>query len=290
MVQVGLIILRQMLLRRRFEQYQASTCAEGQEASYHCSSIDRRLWWCCPPHTPRCVGTCQFIISWVSLDTVSKIFRCPPTPFLHPCPLGWTWTTFCCLHSALRMIWMWDLDGPKSAFLGLVSEWPSLFPVCFPESHDLTPLGGNFWSLTWMNWTWGFFGGDGGPFWIWQYGWWAESRQKEKKLLLIPLMKIHATWKKACPESLRAWVWDLVLRLLQRVEDLRAISEDQRRKSLVGHIEPQLSAKCRWSWPGASKCLGLFVKFCIYVGMCIFPEKGLLLSSDSQKYLWLKVD
>ena len=55
-----------------------------------------------------------------------------------------------------------------------------------------------------------------------------------------------ATVQKASPESLRAWVWDLVLSLLQLTEGLRAISDDWRIKSLVSQVEAKLSAKSRW--------------------------------------------
>ena len=42
---------------------------------------------------------------------------------------------------------------------------------------------------------------------------------------------MHATMQKASPESLRVWVWGLVLSLLQLIENPRAISDDEKIKS-----------------------------------------------------------
>lgn len=97
--------------------------------------------------------------------------------------------------------------------------------------------------------------------------------KRREKLFLIPFMKIHATLQTSNPESLTAWLWDLVLNLLELIEDSRATNDDQKIKSLVSQGEAKLSAKFRWPWPGAYKRLHLFVKFHMYVGMCIFSRE-----------------
>lgn len=161
MVHVGLTILRQTLLRSHSEDYRVYTCHWRSRSILPLLVNPKQAWWFCLPHTSWYLCTCKSIVFWVSLDTMSRIFRCSPphsytiAPWAEPGPTVSS-PTFCCpLHRALRIAWRWDPDTPKSVFLGLVSEWPFLFPVHFPEFP--WPHTTRSWTL--INfWVWGFFG------------------------------------------------------------------------------------------------------------------------------------
>lgn len=139
-----------------------STCHSRSRSIFHCSSLKSSDDVTHTHHFMSVPGNPSFPMS---PDMVSRIFRCPsPHSYTLACRaesgLTFSSLTFCCLfHRTLRMIWMWDPDGPKSVSLDLVLEWPSLSLVYLPDSEDLKLPGGAFWSWTQMNfWAWGFSG------------------------------------------------------------------------------------------------------------------------------------
>ena len=143
-------------LERSFWAALMPPCCSRSRSIFHCSSLKSSDD--VSTHTHRCM----------SVPANLSFLGCHQTWFLkflgasHPIPissaagLNLDWLLALLPFAAFSTgLWEWSgsetLDGSKSVFLDLISEWPLLLPVYFLDPEDLTPPGGAFWSWTQMN-------------------------------------------------------------------------------------------------------------------------------------------
>ena len=186
------------------EQLWCLPAAQGQEAS-SIAHHSKAVMMFPPIHIVVWVFLPVSYFLGVSPDMVSKIFRCfPPHSYTLGCwaesGLTSSSPTFCCfLHRVLRMIWIWDPDGPKSVFFDLISEWPLLLPGLLSRSQRPYTTRWSFLVLDSDELlALGLFckGTRVGIVLDRAYHGWAGSRQKEKKPHVC-----YSSHKNACQDA-----------------------------------------------------------------------------------------
>lgn len=165
MVQVGLRILRQALLRSHSEYYGVYTCHWRSRSILPLLINPKQAWWFCLPHTSWYLCTCQSSIFWMSLDTISRNFRCLPPHSYTIAHWAEPGPTVARPPFAASSTGLWESSGCETQTnlnlysLALFQNGPFSSQSISQNSHDLTPPGEAFWSWTLINfWVWGFFG------------------------------------------------------------------------------------------------------------------------------------